>query len=282
MQLKLSPKTKFKPVNACIYCGATGRDIKLTDEHVVPLSLGGTYILPKASCRKCAEPIKKLEGYAGRQIFQDVRIEHGFPTRRPQERPTHLPLRASFSPSPDLAPIRLIPTKEYPGMLLLPIHEPAGIFLGRSPEMGGRAQMFVRQITGRDRIDRLSKQGIEPLIYREIKPDLLLRLIAKVALGFAVEGYGLDSFDATVRDIILRRDTNPYYWAGGITLDMDEFPPPSGNSVLHRFVGYTREIAGVQYLVIQLQLFAYLGAPIYAVVVGKLTETGLKKFNAQR
>jgi hypothetical protein len=272
MPLKLSPTIRYKPVNACIYCGARGTDTKLTDEHVVPLSLGGTFILPKASCEKCAKPIARLEGYVARQVFQDVRIEHGFPTRRPKERPTHLPLRESFSPSPELAPVRLVPTSEYPGMLVLTIHEPAGILVGRSPEAGSKGQMFLHQIAGsKQRIAKLKEQGIETRQYREFKPDLLIRLVAKMALGFGVAQYGFDHIEPTVRDVILRRDTNPYHWGGGVTREMDEFPPPFGKTVLHRFVGYTREIARVSYLVIQLQLFAYLGAtPGYAVVVGKV------------
>jgi HNH endonuclease len=279
-QLSLNT-TKLMPVNACIYCDRTESQTKLTDEHIIPLSLGGAYVLPKASCLKCAKLINNLEGYAGRHVFQDIRIEYGFPTRRPKERPTHLPLRESFSPSPETAPIRLVPTKDYPGALILITPEPAGILLGHPPEKkvtGGN--IFVRQITGRERVDRLSRRGISAKIYREFQPDLILRLIAKIALGFAVAGYGLSGFDATVRDAILRRDTNAHYWVGGTTQDMDQFPPPSTPMVLHRVVSYMREIEGVPYLLIQLQLFAFLNTPIYTVVVGKLTETGLKHFKA--
>jgi 5-methylcytosine-specific restriction endonuclease McrA len=66
MKLELPPDTVLAPVSACIYCGATEPDTKLTDEHIVPLSLGGTLILPKASCLACARQTGKLEGYAGR------------------------------------------------------------------------------------------------------------------------------------------------------------------------------------------------------------------------
>lgn len=284
MSLSFPPTTTFKPVNACIYCGAKGPGIRLTDEHIVPLSLGGTYVLPKASCLECADKTKNLEGYAARQVFQDVRIEYGFPTRRPKERPTHLPLRESFSPSPELAPIRLVPTKDYPGTLILTVLEPAGILTGRSPEEGAKGYPFVRFIGGRERVERLKKQGIDSKVYREFKPDLFLRLIAKIALGITVAAYGLDSFEPTVRDIILRRDTNAFYWVGGVTKEMmDEFPPPSDKTVVHRIVGYKRDIAGVPYLVMQVQLFAGLGlgAPCYAAIVGKLPQTDLRKLEGQ-
>jgi hypothetical protein len=274
--LQLPPNTKLGPVNVCIYCGATEPRAKLTDEHIIPFSLGGTYILPKASCLKCAKIIVNLEGYAGRHIFQDVRIEHGLPTRNPKERPTHLPLRESFSPSPETAPIRLVPTKDYPGTLILVVHEPAGILSGHAPDqcpLGYTA--FVRQITGRERVDRLTEQGVPVKVYRELRPDLLLRLVTKIALGFAVAGPTLSSFRPSVQDVILRRGTNPFYWAGGTTQEMIRFPPPSGPLVLHRVTAFMHEINHVQHLLIQIQLFAYLGTPIYTVVVGELTETGV-------
>jgi hypothetical protein len=160
------------------------------------------------------------------------------------------------------------------------IPEPPGILLGRPPDDGAKCIPFLREITGRERVDVLQKQGIASKMYREIKPDIVLRLIAKIALGFAVTGYGLDSFDpSAIRKIILRRDTNPYYLVGGTTADMNEFPTPRGKIVAHRIVGYKYEIGLVPYLLFQIQLFTYLNAPIYTVAVGKLTQTGLNKLN---
>ena len=40
---------RFKPVGECIYCGARAG---LSDEHIVPYALGGTFFLPLASCQK--------------------------------------------------------------------------------------------------------------------------------------------------------------------------------------------------------------------------------------
>ena len=80
--------------------------------------------------------------------------------------------------------------------------------------------------------------------------------------------------------MILREDANPFYWVGGTTQEMIKFPPPSGQLVLHRVVLDTREIERVPYLLVQVQLFAYLDAPIFTVVVGKLTKAGMDKIFA--
>ena len=38
----------------CIYCGALAKDVELTDEHIIPYSLGGEAIILDASCKACA------------------------------------------------------------------------------------------------------------------------------------------------------------------------------------------------------------------------------------
>ena len=176
--------------------------------------------MPKASCLRCAKATAKLEGYAARRIFLDIRIEHGFPTRRPKERPTHLPLIESFLPSPERAPIRLVPAKDYPGMLMLPVLQPPGIVRGRGANVGSKGTIFIANITSDDRQERLKEKGIAGKMYREIRPDYFLRFLAKIATGFAVAALGLDGFVSTVANVILRhddvmrRDTNPFFWAG--------------------------------------------------------------------
>jgi hypothetical protein len=275
--IQVSPTVRFDPVGVCIYCGATESETNLSEEHIIALSLGGNQILPKASCPTCATETARLEGYAGRQVFQDVRIQHGFPTRRPKERPTHLPLRESFSPSPKEAPIRLVPAKDYPGMLMLVNPEPAGIILGRPANWVGPSYLSIHQITGPDQVNRLKEQGIEARLYRELKPTLVLRMIIKIAMGFAVATYGLAGFRPAVRGVILGRDGNPHYWAGGTTAGMAEFPAPIGPITLHRAAVFPKEVGGLPYLAVQLQLFTYLNTPIYTVVVGHLTKAGLDK-----
>jgi hypothetical protein len=51
--------TRIPTRGVCIYCGRT--DVRLTNEHLVPLSLGGQHILEGASCNDCADVTKKFE-----------------------------------------------------------------------------------------------------------------------------------------------------------------------------------------------------------------------------
>src|SRR5689334_18494616 len=81
--------TRYQPVGRCIYCG-TGDD--LTDEHVIAFGLKGHLLLPKASCRKCARITGWVEQQCLRHMLGPFRRRLNFPTRKPKERVTHLPL----------------------------------------------------------------------------------------------------------------------------------------------------------------------------------------------
>jgi len=50
----------------CIYCGKAG--VRLTDEHIVPLSLGGQHVIGEASCHDCAKVTSKFERDVAREF----------------------------------------------------------------------------------------------------------------------------------------------------------------------------------------------------------------------
>ena len=68
---------RYPPVGRCIYCGSDGDAKGLSDEHMVPFSLGGDAVLPKASCAACATETSKIELYVARHIFHGLRSHVG-------------------------------------------------------------------------------------------------------------------------------------------------------------------------------------------------------------
>src|SRR6266478_5809071 len=81
--------TRAPSAGLCIYCGRTE---ELTDEHVVPFALGGNLILPDASCSECNKITSAFEQRVLRGFMQHARVAGHFPTRRPKERPTTIPI----------------------------------------------------------------------------------------------------------------------------------------------------------------------------------------------
>ena len=100
--------TRFASKGRCIYCGAS--DIKLTDEHIVPLSVGGQHVIVDGSCIPCAKITTKFERDVAREMWGNARISYGAPSRRKKERPAHITLHDPDNPHRRIK----IPYDEYP------------------------------------------------------------------------------------------------------------------------------------------------------------------------
>ena len=98
----------FESKGACIYCGAT--DSVLSDEHVVPYSLGGSHVLRKASCGRCADITKKFEQKVARDLWGDARVAFYAPSRRKSQREQKLNMLDPSGCGKEL----FIPAAEYP------------------------------------------------------------------------------------------------------------------------------------------------------------------------
>lgn len=116
-------KVEYCPVGICIYCrsaiySATAPARKLAEEHIVTYGLGGTLVLPEASCQKCEAITSSIEGHALRKIFGPLRQFLGAPTRNPKDKPDTLPLSVWFNDSPNRQTVD-IPLNRYPYMVCL-------------------------------------------------------------------------------------------------------------------------------------------------------------------
>jgi hypothetical protein len=118
-------------INRCIYCCATPPSAELTDEHIVPLGLGGTYVLGKATCTDCQEVTALTEG----RVLQHVntlgmaRVRLNIRTRRPKQRKQ--PYRTRIERSEGVGETVHVPPDQLPALLLLPRFELPGLLVGR-------------------------------------------------------------------------------------------------------------------------------------------------------
>ena len=79
---------KLPPVGRCIYCLSTEG---LTNEHIMPIALGGKLVLPKASCEPCRRITSEFERIVTRQMYWPLRLSLGLlgSPKHKRERPTH-------------------------------------------------------------------------------------------------------------------------------------------------------------------------------------------------
>jgi hypothetical protein len=256
---------QYEAAGQCIYCGASGPSVKLSREHILPYSLGGDAILPAASCPTCANITAKFENYCADHIFLSVRVQHNVHSRRPKR--THLSISETFAPEPQLAPKVLVPVDDHPGILVLPSFDPPGMVTGRAPTVGTGLVMHFWRITNDhdERIQRLRDAGFKGVkMYKEIALNPFLRMLAKIAHGMAVADYGIDGFRPLLIDVILKGDPSAPYFVGCAT---DKIPPSVPMKTWARTE--VRSIGSKKYVVAFFRLFAYLGTPVYTVVVGE-------------
>lgn len=107
------PRRVLQPSKECLFCGSK---TDLTDEHLIPFSLGGRIVLPNGSCRSCAKVTALLEQRVARNHLQIPRSIGGVQTRRPSQRPNETKIKLTFADgriakkmfSLDIAPISTI------------------------------------------------------------------------------------------------------------------------------------------------------------------------------
>jgi hypothetical protein len=262
---------RYDPAGLCIYCGrSTYSDKQPTrkfgDEHIIPFSLGGTLILPDASCETCERIINKVETNLTKGMFLPARTQLLYPTRNKKDRPKHLPL--DIQADADMH-TRQIPIEDYPGMIVTLRFSLPLALLGTAPvdeELTGGVAIATLPAFG----ENLNKHP-RRTVTRKMGGDAatLGRLIAKIAHAYAVAEIGLGRFSPYLLDIILNRP--PLYlkhYVGGEIGDA----PPAGADRAQISHSLERLTDGTTLVLVKIRLFADRnGMPTYLAVAGHLT-----------
>lgn len=231
----------------------------LTDEHVLPFSLGGHRVLPKSSCHMCNEETKRIEGVVARQMLGVVRAQLGVQTKRPSERryDTEIEFRTDQE-SRSLT----VAVWEVPLLILLPRYDRPGILVGRPPKDGIGLTEAV--LCGRGSIDILQKRlGSGTIIQdAQMAPQIFARVLAKIAHGLTVANYE-DDLEYFLPDVILGKSQAIGHYVGNegnIALDHPKPRPLHGTGFVRRG----------DLLMAIIRLFGFHDlSPTYTVVTGR-------------
>jgi len=249
----------FESKGACIYCGVT--DIDLTDEHIVPYSLGGSHVLRAASCLRCADMTKKFEQKVARDLWGDARTSFNAPTRRKRERKSHIVMADPHDQTKSLT----VPANEHPAGLVFYKMSKAGLLQGlpESIDLSGTWQMVVIDDDKRRR-DFLEKHPEKKLVikFRHV-PDAFGRLLAKIGYGQILTALDPGDFRPICLPYITGEKSNLSYVVGG-TLDDQTPEPENGYSLSTAAFGSSNRLM----LVALIRLYANAHSPAYHAVVG--------------
>ncbi|WP_440950329.1 HNH endonuclease [Methanosphaerula subterraneus] len=256
----MSDIPRYTKIGKCIYCGT--EQGKLTNEHIVPLGLGGTVVLKSASCLACAKITSQFERDILRGPFLNPRLAVGMPTRHKKTRPTQIRYADLFNKHGERVAV-----ENDSSLLLLSIIEfPLPAFVDKRGYKNGADVIAVRtiKVAGPD-IKDLQQSGITSIEYPETYvATSFARFIAKIAHGFAVAFYGLDSFEELfLPSSILGTTGDICRWVGCLT------PPVLGRiKEVHHISLYQDHSVVIAHI----KLFACWETPEYLVVVGRLNE----------
>lgn len=260
----------FSPVGRCIYCGGDGGG-KLTKEHVFPQGLGGGLILPRASCTACQTEIYTFETICMRQILLPFRKNSGL-VRHLNDLPATVPLTLDL----DLQGPTQVALDSHPNVVVLPgLRDLPGILTDHSPQP---VIEFEHQIFGGLEILAETKRKLQERKIIGINLDgyAWVRMLAKIAHGYAFAELGLSRFTPALPDLILGR--NPRL--AGYLVGKCPMPFPIPNSPpLFMIEMKSAEVKSdnkptQRFAAVNMRLFAELGAeaPVYTAIAGILTD----------
>ena len=266
------PFKRYEAANVCIYCGATEN---LHDEHIIPLALGGRWILPDASCAECGKKTSAFEGTCTRTILGPLRMLYDIRSRRRKERPETLPLKVRKTPGADWTTIE-VNRAECPFLVLLPLLGLPDELTGNvtAGERGAKTKnIWIRgafgQLGFRPHLEALARRFnvAELMPTGDVDVPSFCLLLAKVAHSYATAEMGVGKFEPFLPQIVTTGDlSNCVQFIGGIP----DQEPETGN--IHE-VSFEQEIAPPGIVAVRIRLLASLGTPTYFVAAGRLAPT---------
>jgi hypothetical protein len=259
------PNHFYPSVKQCIYCGETELPAGVSrfgDEHIIPLALGGSLILPEASCKTCERIInREIETPVLSHEWGYLRSKREFPTRNKKKRKTHVIVHRHDGSS------MKVPVADYPSPVPLYKFGEPRIFTGLpfGTDHLRRTMEILGDHDGEAEMRRRHPDWNGHHVLRA-QPYPFARLLAKIAYGYVVAEWGLGGFDPLGLDIILGRSDDYFYTVGG-SWDIAE-PIPGGDHItdilLHVLSPTRLQIR------VNIRLFSKVRMPSYVVVVGNI------------
>jgi HNH endonuclease len=263
--LPAQPARTYASVERCIYCGSTE---ELSDEHIIPLGLGGRLVLPRASCAICSPKTSKRERTCLRTMYGPLRLLYGLPSRRKQERPSGLQLKVKKTPRSEWEYV-LVPQERYPFLITFPYFEaPTAMYTADASSAAGPGanQLWIRGGSPHYNFKKLLQSLVEELgvysVMPESKADVsaFCSLLAKVALSYLAAEAGIYAPRSRLAQIALGEDmSNCLYYIGSVTND----EPPVER--LHD-LSFGRHLR-TDSILVRIRLLSKLGTPTYFVVL---------------
>jgi hypothetical protein len=257
----------YAALERCIYCGERNLPpgvARFSDEHIIPLSLGGNLILPEASCETCARTINKgIETVVAHQEWGLLRRKRDFPTRNRKARRESKTVTLRRVDGSEMQ----ISLADYSTPVMMYKFGEARMLSGL-PAGTDHLRWTATILTSHE--EEMATQRKYPEWNKQhtlkAQPYPFARLLAKIGFAYSVAELGVESFTPLVTDIILGHSDDYFLTVGG-TWDIG--PAIKGGdhvtNISFRFISAKKSL-----LVVDIRLFSAIETPSYHVVVGEV------------
>jgi hypothetical protein len=243
-----------------VYCGKEFTADQLTNEHIVPLTLSGDWVIVDGACVPCAGRSNKL--YEGEALQSDmIRVPRAIlelkrrnaKKKGPIELPPIFPHGTAGQTSVDVSEHREVKAADYPPVFAMLVLEPAAmlgaVYKPRIKPDRSKLRVWFRYIANgnptksfisdeinfpgkydSDRpvilsVDYTQPNGIRGSIRQRLSVKAFALMLAKIGYCFAVADRGRDGFDGDEIRELLRGDREDVFnFVGGF--DDAPFAPP--------------------------------------------------------
>ncbi len=264
--LTIKKEKYYSEVGLCIYCLSDGGYEGLRDEHIIPYSLQGNWILPKSSCKECEKVTSKFERICAHDIYGSFRIREKLQTRRPEKRPTNVGVIAEVGSAefplkvPEKGAIALFPIFHLfpPGVLRVPPNKNLNW-------EGVRLEIKTDAPREPEHWHHLPRGSLR---FGPVKFDIdaFAKLCAKIGHAYAVALFGLNGFNHWLPAYILGQNASLPYLIGSSQESISQ------KNLAHSLSWSVYEIEEGPVLAINIQIFPVLGQPPVTAVVGSLSQ----------
>lgn len=265
-----TPNKRYNPVGQCIYCGTHIR--ALTKEHIIAHGLAGnSLVLPKSSCRACADKTRDAENACLRHLWWPFRTRIGAPNSGKQN-PKRFLVRqmkvTNLNPDGtiegyDKTAETSVEPMEYPFVFLSYKFEFPGIIIGRDPNAETKIEVLAR--INEEEFRKFAPNDKDGFRIAPMDLDSYCRMLCKIAHSYAIAELGLGSFRPFLQRFIRgRKLKHAWHWIGSDTV----IPPAATH--LHDIQWSVPTIDGIVYVMVSMRLFSFMGSPRYHIIVGEL------------
>ena len=250
----------------CIYCPATDG---LTDEHIIPMALGGRLVLQNASCRACAKITRNFERIVTREMYWPLRLRLGVKgSRKHKDRPTHWP---GVLTDDDKITEMAIEVGKLPTIYGILEMAPPGFTTGE-PLTEGNPPMKVHIKMDQSEVDQFLKEYEAGKFKFEVTLQWgpFSRMIAKICHGYAISVLGLEGIEFFLPPLILGASHHLAQFVGGISHPEHALRPPTDISL-----ALFGKPNGELYVIGRTTIFGNDRFPTYETVIGRITDRDL-------